>query len=60
DDGRCMRLRRVEVADPQVGAALRALWTRAGGTHDPLVEDLLQLPHDGGRLRHRYLADAVG
>jgi hypothetical protein len=60
DDGRCMRLRRVEVADPEVNAAIRALWTRAGGTHDPLVEDLLGLPHDGRRLRHRYLADAVG
>jgi hypothetical protein len=59
DDGRCMRLRRVELTDPQVNAALRALWTRAGGTHDEQVAALLGLPHEERRIRHRYLADAV-
>ncbi len=60
DDGRCMRLRRVEVAEPGVGAALRSLAARHGGTRDGRVEELLELPHEQGRLRHRYLADAVG
>lgn len=57
DDGRCMRLRRVEVARPDVNAALRQL----SGTHtrDSHVEELLSLEHDDTRLRHRYLADAV-
>jgi hypothetical protein len=59
DDGRCMRLRRVELADPAVGAALRALWAQGQGTHDPRVAQLLELPHDQRRIRHRYLADAV-
>jgi hypothetical protein len=59
DDGRCMRLRRVELADPAVGAALRDLWVAGDGTHDPRVAQLLELPHDQRRIRHRYLADAV-
>lgn len=59
DDGRCMRLRRVELADPAVGAALRELWAAGDGTHDPRVAELLELPHDQQRIRHRYLADAV-
>lgn len=59
DDGRCMRLRRVEVAKPSVNAALCALAARHDGTRDARVEELLQLPHDASRLRHRFLADAV-
>lgn len=61
DDGRCMRLRRAETSRPDVAAALRALWLRGSdGTHDPRVQELLQLPHDERRIRHRYLADALG
>jgi hypothetical protein len=60
DDGRCMRLRRVELADPQVGAALREMWAAGDGTHDDRVEALLGLPHETGRIRHRYLADVTG
>jgi hypothetical protein len=60
DDGRCMRLRRAEVADPEVGAALSALWAAGRGTHDPRVAELLALPDEQARIRHRYLADAVG
>lgn len=59
DDGRCMRLRRVEVADPAVNAALRSLAARHGGTFDSRAEELLGLPHEESRLRHRYLADAL-
>lgn len=59
DDGRCMRLRRVEVADPAVNAALRNLAARHSGTFDSRCEALLGLPHEESRLRHRYLADAV-
>ena len=59
DDGRCMRLRRVEVADPTVNAALRELAARHVGTFDSRSEALLGLPHEEARLRHRYLADAV-
>lgn len=59
DDGRMMRLRRVEVTRPEINAALRA-WSGIGqGTHDRHVAELLDLPHDEHRLRHRYLADAV-
>jgi hypothetical protein len=43
-----------------VGAALRALWAGGAGTHDPRVEKLLDLPHEDGRIRHRYLADVRG
>jgi hypothetical protein len=60
DDGRCMRLRRVETTRPDVKAALRALLERDGATRDPMVEQLLDLPHDERRIRHRYLADALG
>jgi hypothetical protein len=60
DDGRCMRLRRAEVADPAVGAALRELWRDGDGTHDPLVAAMLDLPDEQSRIRHRYLADAIG
>jgi hypothetical protein len=59
DDGRCMRLRRAELADPGVGAGLRALVAAGGGTHDPHVATLLDLPLDPGRLRDRYLADGT-
>ena len=59
DDGRCMRLRRVEVADPAVDAALRELAARHEGTFDSRAKALLGLPHEESRLRHRYLADAV-
>lgn len=59
DDGRCMRLRRVEVIKPEVNAALRELAGRGNGTHDSRVEELLMLTHDDSRIRHRYLADAV-
>ena len=59
DDGRCMRLRRTEVAVPEVNAALRDLAGCAGGTRDALCEHLLSLPHEETRVRHRYLADAV-
>ncbi|MCW2776780.1 MAG: hypothetical protein JWN17_505, partial [Frankiales bacterium] len=59
DDGRCMRLRRVEVARPDVNAALRELAARHGGTRDSRAQELLGLPHDASRLRHRYLADAL-
>jgi hypothetical protein len=60
DDGRCMRLRRAELADAAVGAALREMWAGGAGTHDDRVERLLDLPHDDGRIRHRYLADVTG
>ena len=59
DDGRCMRLRRVEVADPRVNAALRALAAKHGGTRDARAQELLGLPEDAARLRHRFLADAL-
>lgn len=59
DDGRCMRLRRVEVADAKVNAALRTLAEKHGGTRDARVQELLGLPQDESRLRHRYLADAL-
>lgn len=59
DDGRCMRLRRVEVADPEVNAALRSLAAQHDGTRDARVQELLGLPEDAARLRHRFLADAV-
>lgn len=59
DDGRCMRLRRAEVAVPAVNAALRTLADCTEGTRDPLCEMLLDLPHEESRIRHRYLADAL-
>ena len=59
DDGRCMRLRRAEVARPEVNEALRAMAGSGTGTRDPRVEELLSLTHDESRTRHRYLADAV-
>lgn len=59
DDGRCMRLRRVEVARPEINAALTAMAGLHEGTRDPLVEHLLDLPHEETRIRHRYLADAL-
>lgn len=59
DDGRVMRLRRAEVARPQVNEALRAMAGLGAQTRDPRVEDLLDLTHDDSRIRHRYLADAV-
>ena len=59
DDGRCMRLRRAEVAVPAVNAALRTLAGCSQGTRDALCEALLELPHEETRIRHRYLADAV-
>ncbi len=59
DDGRCMRLRRVEVAKPAVNAALRRLAALHDGTRDARVEELLGLSHDDSRLRHRFLADAL-
>ena len=60
DDGRCMRLRRVETSQPDVAAALSALLDREGATRDPQVEALLGLAHDDRRIRNRYLADVVG
>lgn len=60
DDGRCMRLRRVELTDPDIGAALREMWSGGAGTHDDRVAALLELPHEDGRIRHRYLADLTG
>lgn len=59
DDGRCMRLRRSEVARPEVNAALQQLAALHEGTRDPRVEHLLELPHEETRIRHRYLADAL-
>ncbi len=59
DDGRSMRLRRVEVAQPEINEALRTMATLGGGTRDTHVEELLKLTHDQQRIRHRYLADAV-
>lgn len=59
DDGRCMRLRRVEVARPEVNAALRRIADLGAHTRDERVEELLSLEHTESRLRHRYLADAV-
>jgi len=57
DDGRCMRVRRVELSRPEVSRALTELCDRHDGcTHDPLVAQLLGLPRDGDRIRHRYLA----
>ena len=55
DDGRCMRVRRVEVSRPEVAAALRAVVEDCGGTRDPFVEELLELPHEESRIRDRYL-----
>jgi hypothetical protein len=60
DDGRRMRLRRAEFSDPSVGAALKELWADGDGTHDGRVAELLHLPYEERRIRHRYLADAVG
>ena len=59
DDGRCRRLRRAEVARPEVNAALRELAGCCDGTRDPRVEHLLDLPNEPTRIRHRYLADAL-
>ena len=60
DDGRVMRLRRVEVASPDVNAAIRDLsGVSSGSTHDRRVEELLDLPYEEGRLRHRYVADML-
>lgn len=60
DDGRCMRLRRVEVARPDVNAALRELsGVATDTTHDRRVLELLTLPLDETRLRHRYVADLL-
>ncbi len=59
DDGRCMRLRRCEVSQPDINAALRLLAGTVDGTRDPRVEHLLGLEHAASRIRHRYLADAV-
>lgn len=61
DDGRSMRLRQVEVARPEVNAALRAMAdTSSDSTHDRRVEELLDLPYEEHRLRHRYAADLIG
>ena len=59
DDGRCMRLRRVEVAKPEINEALQQMAALHEGTRDGHVERLLEMEHDDSRIRHRYLADAV-
>jgi hypothetical protein len=57
DDGRCMRVRRAELSRTDVARALTELCERHDGcTHDPLVAQLLGLPEEGERIRHRYLA----
>lgn len=58
DDGRCMRVRRAEVAVPAVNAALRTLVGCAEGTRDTLCEHLLELPHEEARTPSRPDADA--
>lgn len=57
-DGRCMRLRRVELTRPELAAALRTLAGGGEGTHDARVRDLLDLPAEDARLRARYLPEA--
>jgi hypothetical protein len=60
DDGRCMRLRRIELSRPDVFRALTELCERHDGcTHDPLVAQLLGLPQEGDRVRHDYLPGAA-
>lgn len=54
DDGRCMRLRRVELERPGVADALRSLAERSGGTFDQRVSARLDLAADDGRLVERY------
>ena len=55
DDGHCLRLRRVELDDPQVRVALTALAGCGRSTRDPLTCALLQLAPDPGRTRAHYL-----
>lgn len=59
DDGRVMRLRRAEYTRPDVNAALRDLCAASDTTCDDTVLELLDLPFEARRVRHRYLADAV-
>jgi hypothetical protein len=59
DDGRCVRVRRNEVADEDVAAALRALASQHEGTRDAHVQSLLGLEHDEQRLADRYLPAAA-
>lgn len=56
DDGRQMRLRRVEVAHPRVNDALRALATSGECARDEDIGYLLAV-RDDLRARHRFLAD---
>ena len=52
-----MRVRRSELERPDVSQALTELCERYDGcTHDQQVADLLGLPAEGDRIRHRYLA----
>lgn len=56
DDGRCMVLRRAELARPAVRDALRALADCGRSTRDARVCAALGLEEDPDRLQDRYLA----
>ena len=57
-DGRAMRLRRVEYTSPAVNQALRALVLGTGHRYGDHVRELLDLPYREDWGHYRYLADA--